>query len=928
MQNIMASAIGFSLLPGASLANNSELLTPNEQSLAGQWKFRLDPGNNGEADRWFDQALTDNIQLPGSCEQRGFGVKTTIPEVERLTRSIKYEGAAWYQRIVEVPDTWNGKRLELFLERCHWASSVWLDGKLYGSQSSLSAPHLYDLGIVSPGKHTLSIRIDNSYKLAIGKWGFAITDDTQGNWNGIIGKITWRATDLLWIRDVQVYAGHLQVKIGNATGEPQQAGLLQQTISIPVGGGLFNIPFQAGTPWDEFSPRINSLTLVLHSTRYTDRKTISYGLSMMTAEKGQFRINGRPVMMRGPVNECVYPLTGYPPMDKKSWTRVLQIVQSYGFNFMRFNSWCPPEAAFQAADDLGIFLQIEIPFWSMGAPEFGEDEKRDQFLLDELYLILDSYGNHPSFAFMAMGNESGGPMEVLVNKGRKKDGRRLYRCQNGDVRANGDYAERGTEIGQRGIKGPRTDWDRWSLIDDPDVRKYQALDLPTLAHEVGQWSSYPDFGQLPKFTGTLKPHNYERFQRSLAEHEMLDQNKVFALESGKFAVSLYKEEIEGCLRTYPHGGFQIVEARDFPGEGCAIIGWLDAFWDSKGLITPEAFRRFCGPTVCLLRMPRRIYTSTETFVAKAEIAHYGPGDIFTGAQWKIESTKDKLLYSGAFPKKTITTGKLNKWDEIKVSLNDISEPAQLIVSLCAGGNTNHWNIWVYPEIRPVVQNHEVHVTNVFDPGTRQALSNGARVVLFSSPKQGLFEIKREMLGPDATRQFPPVTKGKNAIPGSFMPAFWNLRLFNQIGTLSILCDPEHPALSGFPTESHSDWQWADILGRFTAMDSYEIAGDEKKHDWGDVSDRSKCIILNETPADYRPIVQMIDNYERNYKLGLIFETRVGKGKLLICALDLDTDADSRPAARQLKNSLLNYAVGPAFNPTHELPVDFLERALT
>jgi hypothetical protein len=408
---------------------------------------------------------------------------------------------------------------------------------------------------------------------------------------------------------------------------------------------------------------------------------------------------------------------------------------------------------------------------------------------------------------------------------------------------------------------------------------------------------------------------------------MLDQNKAFAMESGKFAVSLYKEEIEACLRTYPHGGFQVVEARDFPGEGGAMIGWLDAFWDSKGLISPEEFRRFCSETVCLLRMPKRIFTTNDEFIAKAEISHYGPTDISTPVKWKIENTKGKILYSGALPDKNIETGKVSELGEIKVSLNDISSPVQLIVTLIAGKTSNSWNIWVYPETVPKVVNNP-RVSYAFDDDTRNALARGENVVLFSSPKDGLHEIKSDFMGPDEIRLFPPVTKGKSAITGSFMPAFWNMRLFNQIGTLGILCNPKHPALSSFPTEARSDWQWADILGRFTALTSYQVAGDQKQHDWGDAYNRSKSIILNETPADYRPIVQIIDNYERNYKLGLIFETRVGKGKLLICALDLDTDAGNRPAARQLKNSLLKYAASNKFKPTHELPMSFLEKILT
>jgi len=883
------------------------------QSLSGEWQFRVDSVKE-----------LAKIKLPGSCEEQGFGAKSTVKDPHRLTREFRYIGKAWYQKTIEVPEEWQGKRLELFLERCLWESAVWLDGKPYGMRNSLSTPHLYDFGIVTPGKHTLQVCVDNTIKLPIGDWGFSIADDTQGNWNGIVGRIELRATDPVWIKQVKVFADHLQINIGNITGKSQSGTLQQKSVTIPIVGTVIDLPFKSSAPnWDEFAPQMNQLTVTLKAGQYADTKHVSYGIRSMTTRNGQFLLNGRPILVRGANNEAVYPKTQYPPMDKESWLHVLGTCKSYGLNFMRFNSWCPPEAAFQAADELGYFLQVEIPFWE----SFGAHAEREQFLSEELELILENYGNHPSFAFMAMGNESPGPMEVLVQKGRSIDTRMLYRCQSGDTITNGDYAERGTEIGQRGVKGPRTDWDRWSFINTEEVDKYKRMALPTIAHEVGQWASYPDFEQLTKFTGNLKPYNYENYRNSLAQHNLADLNKAFAQASGKFAVSLYKEEIEGCLRTYPHGGFSLVEARDFTGEGCAIIGWLDAFWDSKGLITPEEFSHFCGPTVCLLRMPKRIYTNDEDFIAKAEISHYAPKSVKSDSKWKIEDEQGKIIASGSFAGKEITTGKVNPLGEIHASLKEVTVPARLIVTLSAAGTSNSWNIWVYPSGQTQAPQN-VRVSYTYDEATKEALAKGENVLLFSSPRQGLYEIQNSFMGPDEVRQFPPVTKGKSAIPGSFMPAFWSMRLFNQIGTLSILCNPKHPALADFPTEEYSDWQWADILGRFTAQTSYFIAGDRASHEWNDQFDRAKSIILNETPANYRPIVQMIDNYERNYKLGIIFETRVGKGKLLICSLDLDKDADKRPAARQLKASLLNYAAGEKFNPSHELPLDYLERILT
>jgi hypothetical protein len=264
--------------------------------------------------------------------------------------------------------------------------------------------------------------------------------------------------------------------------------------------------------------------------------------------------------------------------------------------------------------------------------------------------------------------------------------------------------------------------------------------------------------------------------------------------------------------------------------------------------------------------------------------------------------------------------------EIHASLKDVHAPSRLTVTVRTAGTYNSWNIWVYPVKQPEVPAN-VKVVYAFDEATKAALKNGENVLLFSDPSKGLYPIEPAFLPPDSMRLFPPVTKGRSAIPGSFMPAFWNMRLFNQPGTLSLLCDPHHPALQSFPTESHSDWQWADLLGQYTAQASYAIAGDREAHEWNDRVNRSKSVILNETPADYKPIVQVIDNYERNYRLGVIFETRVGKGKLLICALDLDTDANARPAAQQLKSSLLQYASGKDFNPSFELNMEWLEKVL-
>ena len=912
------------------------VLSPFAQtlSLAGKWQFSLDPKGEGRDARWYERTLTDEIQMPASCEERGFGLPYEKPTVGRLTRVRHYEGQAWYQKEFTLPSSWQGRRVELFLERCHWETNVWIDGRFVGMQNSLSVPHVYSLGLLQSGTHRLTICVDNTYKIPIGTWVHALTEDTQGNWNGMIGRLELRATSPVWIENAQVHKDKILVQVGNETAQAQEVAIQGQKFRIPVGGTEVSLLFrQKGATWDEFNPRLQHLSLRLKGGGCADRFNLTFGNRILEVCDKQVLVNGKPVLLRGPVDECVYPLTGYPPMDRAAWLRILRICKSYGFNYMRFHSWCPPEAAFQAADQEGFYLQVELPFWSMDAPAYGKDAVRDAYLGDELRRILDCYGNHPSFALMAMGNESSGPLERLVREGRERDGRHLYRAENGATHDNGDFIE----TGMRGIAGPQTDWDRWSNggwiagVSGNGVSRNTGAELPTLGHEIGQWEMYPDFDEIGKYTGTLRALNYEGYRRTLDVHGMLDQAKDFAHASGMFSVLLYKEDIEACMRTWPFAGFQILEARDYPGQGTAIVGWLDAFWDSKGLITPSQFRQFCGPSVLLMQMHRRVFSSGEVFEGFAEIANYTGRELSIAPQWTLQDEQGHTLAQGKLARVTARSGNVTNMGRLTIPFR-VEKASRLTLRLKGCGLQNSWDLWVYPQAEVRVPDN-IRVAYEYNEETRRALAAGERVLLFPDVNKGIFPVQPAFFGEDKYRVF-QVSRRQNAVEGSFMPAFWNMRLFNQTGTLGLLCQPDHPALDGFPTEEHSNWQWADLLGRFSAAQSFRTAGapadycDGLEKAWGDVKGRSKAIVLNDAPKGYRPIVQAIDNFERNYRLGVIFETRVGRGRLLVCAIDLDTDLGHRPAARALKQTLFDYVAGPSFNPSYELDAQMLDTVLT
>ena len=872
-------------------------------SLAGEWRCALDPNHEGVAKQFFSQDLPQRISLPGSTDEAQFGAPNPAkPTLDGLYRLYVYEGPAWFQRDIEIPPAWKGKQVSLFLERAHWVTTVWVDKQRIGTQDSLISPHLYDLGTgLAPGRHRLTICVDNTRKIDLGPVVSINYSGTQTNWNGLAGRLELSAQDPVSISDVKVYPdidhklATVRVAVSNVTSHPAKGELTLEAVG-PAGsarvsprqvaftaaaGGrtVVTAPLPLGNGvrlWDEFSPALYHLTVSLTaksgSQRFSDRATATFGMRGLATRGTQFIMNGRPIFLRGTLECAIFPLTGYPPTDVPAWQRIYRIIKSYGLNFIRFHSWCPPDAAFAAADLEGVMIQAEGPQANI---EAGKDKQRDAFTEQELLRMIRTYGNHPSFCLMTLGNEYGGSEAVLthwVDMLSKEDPRHLYSsASSAQITANRQFTERGSP---RGVQGPGTDLDfRAALAKE---------DRPLTGHEIGQWTFYPNFDEAKKYTGVLAAKNFDLVRDDLEAKHMLALAPRFVQATGRHAALLYKEEIEILMRTPGHPGFSLLDLHDYPGQGTALIGILDPFWDSKGFITPEAHRRYCGPTVPLLRMKKRTYSTDETFAAQAEIAHFGPKDLAPAQPvWSIRDASGKEVASGSLASLNIPTGALTPLGAFSASCAGVPAPAKLTVSLSLAGTdfANNWDIWVYPAGAATTAPADVLVAGKWEEA-KAALAAGRKVILF-----------------------PEFVNPAQSLPGRFLPVFWSPIWFpqQQPNTMGILCDPQHPALAQFPTDFYSDWQWYDLL------------------------QDSRTLILNDTPPSFRPIVQVIDNFARNNKLGNLFEARAGGGSLLVSTIALPRLASSRPEAKQLLKSLYAYVGSDAFHPAQELDTALLDR---
>lgn len=890
-------------------------------SLAREWKFELDPTDTGVREEWFRKPLSGSIRLPGtmstnklgspmtSIRQQIWGGEFTDKPVWHPMLRYDYRGSAWYQTSVDVPNSWEGQSIGLFLERVCWVSEAWLDDKHSGVIDSLSAPHYHVFGPVSPGKHTLTLRIDNRQLHDLGCNTYAYHEQSCTIFNGVVGRVELRATPLVCIRSNQIFTdvhtgtAEMRLIVSNSTGKQQQTQVIanirandgtevlaSETRAVMLAPGDSNwivpvkLPVAAVKRWSEFQRPLYWAEVRLKSDVGTSVREDRFGFREFKAERAHFSINGQPVLLRGEANNAKFPLTGHPPMDKETWLKIFALFKEFGLNHFRCHSWVLPEAAFDAADELGIYVQAELP---NGEASVATDSPAGlQWRRLEFDRILETYGNHPSFVLMSGGNEAKTPqidlLKELAQHGKKIDPRRLYATISNpeasgikDEVPGDDFAvAHGSINGRRRMESyfnrdtPETMGDyRATMVDRP---------VPQISHETGQWYVYPDLSEIERYTGALRPVTLEYFRDRAREEGVLAQVPDFVNATGRLSFELYKEEIERSLRTPEYGGFQLLGLQDSLDQGAAYVGMVNSFFEAKPFVTAAEFREFNSDQVPLARMPKRVWTTNETFVADIEFANYGPVSLANATMaWRVKDG-EKSVAQGTFPALTLPNSGLTPVGKISLSLSNMvsARQLQLEVGLRGGTSRNRWNFWVYPAAAPHGEGADgVMVVTTLDAAAQEALRQGKKVVLLPA--------------------------GFNSPYGTAMtPPFWSPIMFaNQKQTLGLLCDPQHPALKEFPTAFHSDWQWFELLFQASA------------------------IRLNGTAESYRPIVQAIDRPDRNHKLALIYETKVGNGKLLVCTLDLNRDLEQRPVARQLRHSLLAYAASAEFNPQVEIPLD-------
>lgn len=842
----------------------------------------LDESRIGHADTGGKKWHPDN-DTNAALYQTQDGIRT------RLTRVVTYEGPARISRTLSYQPA-EGKRVFLDVERSRHLTLV-VNGQQVPACSlcTISTPYSFEVTGRLHGEDTITFISDNSYPTwphdAI-VFSSAATDETQTNWNGLLGYVRLREEAPVFIASVRVYPHgdtlDVLVDIDAATSMTTPLSLtcdalispVEETVSIQAGTQTLSFPHlplrQDVRRWDEGDGQCYQLT----ATMPDSQQTVSFGVRDFGIQDSCLTLNQRRVFLRSEANCAVFPETGYPPMTVEAWRNILATYRSYGVNCMRFHSHTPPEAAFFAADEMGMLMQPELSHWN---PQTAfEDDASLRYYTDELTATLRQLANHPSFVMMTFGNELAcgdlghQRMQELLALAHKLDSTRLFACASNphygwwghqdasdfytssnlrDIQLRATYAEMQGYL-NHDAPGACHDYTRALSV----LR--QESDKPFFSFEVGQFEILPDFAEIDDFHGVTRAVNLEYIRRRVCEADMLDTWSAQVEATGESSLLCYREEVEAALRTEGYSGISLLGLQDFPGQGTALVGMLNSHLCPKpyAFAQPERFHAFFRDVLPLIRLPKYTYEANEPLHAPLCLANYSRNDVSGIPSWSLEG--DGISQQGTLPACHIPCGHLGTLGDIDMVLPAISTPTELTLTVSVGPHHNVYPLYVYPATTPVCPAN-VHECRHLDDAALAILAQGGTVYL----------------SPDSTAEALPTS-----VQAQFSPDFWSVGTFpKQSGCMGQLIDDAHPLFRFFPTKRHSTWQW-----------------------WHMANQRAMVL-----PRRMACIIAEMDSYAYLRPMAQLLECRCGGGRLLISSLGLHQLQDY-PEARALQSAMYAY----------------------
>ncbi len=914
------------------------LAQPEQIDLSGPWSFCYTTEHDttpppaeafqqqapipGCWDDTFDQSKARRLWPDArfNPDYRSVAIPTTKPLPDA---SLPYLlGVGWYRRSLDVPHAWRDRQVTLHVGTPVMEAWVYLNGRQIahhlGPATSFDvplAPHLdFNRSSAQPA-HSANELIIAVSNLRDDRGGSRVRG-YKGRSGGIFGPILLDVAGPARIADLLVYpSANLDTLHWNAElqGKLTPDAELHWSVRDPASGSTVAQGQQLAAsdllhwttttldipPWSDDQPHLVELLVTLHDRQHNvlDRRTQPFGLRRLTVDGTGLRLNGTPVYLRGVCEIAYYPETCTPPLDVQPYRDHIRRLKQLGFNWLRCHTWVPPEPYLQAADELGMLVQVEAPV--------GYD-------MFDWQAILRTCRRHPSVVIYCCGNE-----EQLTDA--KIDF--LNQCAVQQKQLAPDALFNPQEA-MRGIEYHFTGDDQPNLLHEPvtynpikldrlrafsDVfgqytlgqlsyttlqgnheridRQLAIYRRPCLTHELGIIGCYLNLDLLSRYQGTrIGPDLFSKVRDALSAKGLLDRAPTYFRNSAAWQRLLRKDVCEMCRHCRLITGYDMLGANDShwhrTGYPCGIT---DEFDQLKPGETPDDVVAHNGRSVLLIsRQRERALIAADRFQRDLSVSWFDPTPLKQGRlSWQMTTAAGpngappQTLLEGRQPIAPIQPGSLTRLVTIDAPLPNRARPtkATLTVELSGGDARirNRWDYWLFPRVEPV-QPSNVLLVDSLDQHALARLADGARVVMFGTkpfPTQRLtFQMN--------------VTGRPNGILATVIE--------------------RHPALADFPHDGYCDWQCSQMLAD------------------------SASVLFSSLDVPFRPIIEVVNSYKNPQPQAALFQWRVGRGRLLICSLNL-ARPQTDPAAAYLRHCLLHYASGDAFEPTVEVAPSKLAQLL-
>lgn len=798
------------------------------------WQYRLCVGETA----WdalgyvFDWSNARKILVPGNWESQGVGEPAPCLswdcEWDRDFWDLRhvFMGFALYSKQIEIPVDWSDKAVWLKIGGVRTEANIWVNGKRAGYVNNCCATEKFNITPFIQAGETAEITA-------------LVRNDTPSRkgclaaphrFGGFYRSVELEATPNVFIDDVWArgeidgpvaqtriaiasadgneseFTGRIAVSIFDKNGEC--AGKCEKQVA-GTGEYIVKIPLENGKLWTPEEPNLYVAKVVLFDGRgdaihgWDER----FGIRKIEVRGKQFFLNGHPYFLRGMGDHHYDPYHLTEPADRDQFRAHMKTYKAAGFNYARHHTHVPLPEYFEAADEAGILLQPEIPYYhDMPTEAFRFDPLRD---IQELHR---NYRRFTSFGTYCCGNEGwfGHPTDEIVYRWAKEhDPDRLFLHQDGGRNMSGN-----SDFSTGGVTAPDF---CTGLVNPWPKGKYDFLDRPFVAHEYLNLAIKMDSRLEDRFTGVrVSPVSRSAWLDDLAACGLDESWGAATLKAAAKLQGIYqKRGLESARGDFQCDGYCFWSITDASipvgGNAVAAQGYLNSFWEPRqDGIAPSDFYRFNGPSALLVDFGRErpIFTSGEKCDFSLNISHYDAAEISAGnLTWRFVNDGGETLLAGSVPHDAIAPGTAGSLATVSVEIPKLSKPAAVRFELALEWTKiiNTWNGWFFQQREKKSLERFVVSESLFDwfaahynNVTKYAADSASDAVLIARPDEpcvaDALAAGRDLFALSASSDESDVALG-----------WWALG--SQVGTAFA----DSPAWGDFPTQRWMNELWFGLV---------------------------------------------------------------------------------------------------------------------